>query len=99
MSLAFPMTFGNQTISRSAWRLTALRPYLAAGLPLSCATIFVKTNAAVTNSGLCIKQYLALFVNNLSEKIIKSASVAGVSTGPSLKTPHVNHFLSLGNAS
>ncbi len=45
-----PIAFGNQTFSgpsasANALRLTALRPYLAIGLPLSCAIIVLGKNS------------------------------------------------------
>jgi len=48
-------------------RLTALRPYFAAGLPLSCAIAYARISIAssslTTATNAIIKQYLSKFVN------------------------------------
>jgi hypothetical protein len=50
-----------------------LRPCLAAGLPLSCATIYVK-NSAVIKNGEGIFQHLSLFVKEFSAQVRGSFS-------------------------
>jgi hypothetical protein len=72
-----PTAFGNQTISsnvgavkasRLRRRLMALRPYLAAGLPLSCTIValrkIVPNGIHVPISSTSIKTFLPLFVNH-----------------------------------
>jgi hypothetical protein len=72
-----PTAFGNQTISRRdafiakrLRRLTALRPHLATGLPLSCAivvlrkTICHRLSFEPAATSTVIKRYLSMFVNN-----------------------------------
>jgi hypothetical protein len=68
-----PTAFGNQTISSQhaftpGKRLTALRPCLATGLPLSCAIVVLQKavlhgRSETTAADSWIKHYLGLFVN------------------------------------
>jgi hypothetical protein len=50
------------------WRLTALRPHLAMGLPLSCAIVVLRktfvTGLIEPATSTVIKRYLSMFVNN-----------------------------------
>ena len=53
-------------------RLTALRPYLAAGLPLSCAIACERTSAALINSEATGSTRRGIALNSASTQIINS---------------------------
>ena len=67
----FQIAFGNQTIFLPALsdldegrRLSALRPYLTAGLPLSVQSILERSSCVVTKPN-AVKHDILVFVKNL----------------------------------